>query len=101
MSATEREGGSSDRPTLMYAGRPSAASPSPSLSKLQVLTRVRRRVDRPARLLVLPGDEGADVHDPLPLLAGDASPVVRVRGVRQVLVLRELVDDRVQQVLHA
>src|SRR5256886_4209700 len=51
-------------------------------------------------VLVLAGDERADVDDPLALLAGDPGPVVRVRGVREVLVLRELVDDRVQQVLH-
>ena len=49
---------------------------------------------------LLAGDERADVDDPLALLARDPGPVVRVRGVGQVLVLGELVDDRVQQVLH-
>src|SRR5712691_13175598 len=47
----------------------------------------------------LVGDQRADVHDPLALLARDACPVVRVRRVRQVLVLLELLADRGEQVL--
>ena len=57
-------------------------------------------IARPASAF-LPGDERADVDDPLALLAGDPRPVVRVGGVGQVLVLGELVDDGVEQVLHA
>src|ERR1700730_9887272 len=43
----------------------------------------------------------ADVDDPLALLAGDLRPVVGVRGVRQVLVLAELLLDRLEQVIGA
>src|SRR3712207_7684561 len=46
---------------------------------------VGHRVDGAAGLgTLLAGDERADEDDPLALLAGDAGPVVRVRGVRQV-----------------
>src|SRR5438309_9751018 len=64
--------------------------------RLQVLTSVDA-LDLPA-LAVRVGHEGSDVDDPLALLARDARPVVGVRRVRQVLVLLELVDARVQQV---
>src|SRR4051794_19544247 len=68
----------------------------------EVLTRVGDGVDRLAGLGALLGlDEGADVHDPLPLLAGDAGPVVGVGRVREVLVLAELVGARLEQVLDA
>src|SRR5829696_7309143 len=66
---------------------------------LQVLPGVGDRVDRPPGLGALAGDQGADVDDPLALLAGDAGPVVRVGGVGQVFVLPELVDAGVEQVL--
>src|SRR4051812_13719486 len=60
---------------------------------LEVLPRVRDRIDGPTGLRALrAGDEGADVDDALALLAGDAGPVVGVRRVGQVLVLLELVD---------
>ena len=50
---------------------------------LQVLAGVRDGVDRATRLAaVLALDDGADVDDPLALLARDPGPVVRVRGVR-------------------
>src|SRR5215475_11631799 len=58
----------------------------------EVLARVRHGVDRPAGLRPLPGDERADVDDPLALLARDPCPVVRVGRVGQVLVLPELVE---------
>src|SRR5689334_23154390 len=65
----------------------------------EVLPGVGHRVDRPARLGPgLAGDQGPDVDDALALLAGDPGPVVGVGGVRQVLVLAELVDARGQQV---
>src|SRR3954453_54408 len=54
-----------------------------------------------AALLVVLGDDRADVDDALALLAGDLRPVVGVRRVRQVLVLAELLLDRVEQVLRA
>src|SRR5215470_15050115 len=58
----------------------------------KVLPGVRHGVDRTACLGAgLARNQGPDVDDALALLAGDASPVVRVRGVRQVLVLAELV----------
>src|SRR4051794_8083316 len=69
---------------------------------LQVLARVGDRVDGAARFGALAaGDQRADVDDPLALLAGDAGPVVGVGGVRQVLVLPELVHARVEQVLQS
>src|SRR5947207_15337667 len=69
---------------------------------LQVLAGVGDGVEGPAGLGALAsGDQRADVHDPLALLARDAGPVVRVGGVGQVLVLAELVHARVQQVLQA
>src|SRR5580698_7028641 len=69
-----------------------------SSCRLQVLTGVSHGVNGTACLSpALTGDEGTDVDDPLALLAGDAGPVVRVSGVRQVLVLLELVHARGQQ----
>src|SRR4051812_10337888 len=74
----------------------------PSRPRLQVLPGVAHGVDRATGLGALAaGDQRADVDDPLALLAGDPRPVVRVRGVRQVLVLAELVDARGEQMLHA
>src|SRR5258708_26428023 len=59
--------------------------------RLQVLSGVGHRVDGAAGLCaVLAGDQGPDVDDPLPLLAGDPRPVVRGCRVGQVLVLAEL-----------
>ena len=69
------------------------------LGVLQVLTQVRLGVDRPRRTRRLAGDQRADVDDPLALLARDPCPVIGIGGVGQVLVLGELVDDRVEQVL--
>src|SRR5450631_4454533 len=51
-----------------------------------------------AGLVVLRHDR-ADVDDALALLARDLRPVVGVRGVGQVLVLAELLLDRIEQVL--
>src|SRR5215472_16454851 len=79
------------RRTLMSAARSS-----------QVLAGVGHGVDRPARLVAaLARDQGPDVDDPLALLAGDPGPVVGVGGVRQILVLAELIDARRQQVRDA
>src|SRR5215472_6966747 len=65
----------------------------------KVLTGVRDGIDGTARLgALLAGDEGPDVDDALALLARDARPVVRVGGVRQVLVLAELVHAGSEQV---
>ncbi|AAS04156.1 hypothetical protein MAP_1839 [Mycobacterium avium subsp. paratuberculosis K-10] len=68
---------------------------------LQVLAQVGLGVDGPRRARALAGDQGADVDDPLALLARNPRPVIGVGGVGQVLVLGELVDDRVEQVLDA
>src|SRR4051794_30411853 len=66
---------------------------------LQVLAGVADRVDRAARLgPLVRGDERPDEDDPLALLAGDLRPVVGVGGVRQVLVLGELVEAGLEQV---
>src|SRR5712692_1292395 len=67
----------------------------------KVLSGVGHGVDRPARLGPgLAGDQRPDVDDAIALLAGDAGPVVRVGGVRQVLVLAELVHAGGQEVRH-
>src|SRR6185437_5333715 len=64
----------------------------PARPQLEVLTRVGHRVDAATCLgALLAGDQGPDVDDALALLTGDARPVVRGGGVRQVLVLAELV----------
>jgi len=69
---------------------------------LQVLPGVRHVVDRASRLIAqLCLHEGPDEHDPLALLAGDPCPVIRIGGIRQVLVLTELIDTRGRQVLRA
>src|SRR5437879_5360026 len=52
------------------------------------------------RLLAL-GQQGADVDDPLALLARDLGPVIGVRGVGQVLVLLVLLPDGVEQIVGA
>ena len=66
----------------------------------QVLAGARASVDRAPRFSAagLAADEGADVDDPLALLARDPGPVVGVGRVGQVLVLLELRDARVEQV---
>src|ERR1700735_4738712 len=65
----------------------------------KVLSGVRNGVDRAACLgACLARDQRPDVDDALTLLARDTGPVVRVGGVRQVLVLAELVHARGQQV---
>src|SRR5664279_5886569 len=66
----------------------------------QILARVRHRLYGATWLgAVLAGDQRADVHDALALLAGDASPVVGVGRVGKVLVLLELVNARGQKML--
>src|SRR5713226_7997386 len=65
--------------------------------RLQVLARVD-----PFDLAALAASirhQGADVDDPLALLARDPGPVVGVRRVGQVLVLLELVADGAKEVL--
>src|SRR5690348_4493339 len=75
-----------------------AGHPQP-VRLLQVLTGVGHRVDGAAGVgALLSGDERADEDDPLALLAGDTGPVVRVGGVRQVLVLLELVHACLEEV---
>src|SRR5439155_9016157 len=69
--------------------------------RLQVLAGVGEGVDCAAGLGALAGDQGADVDDALALLAGNAGPVVGVGGVRQVLVLGELIHAGGEQVLDA
>src|SRR5690349_18380944 len=64
---------------------------------LQVLPRVDP-VDLPP-LAAGVGHQRADVDDALALLPTDPGPVVGVGGVRQVLVLLELVPDRGEQVV--
>src|SRR5215469_8298330 len=82
-----------------------AACPTSALRQVQrsqVLAGIRHGVDRPAGLVAaLARDQRPDVDDALALLAGDPGPVVRVGGVRQVLVLAELVDTGGQQVRDA
>src|SRR5690242_19968113 len=47
------------------------------------------------------GHDGADVDDPLALLSRDLRPVVRIGGVRQVLVLLVLLLDGIEEILGA
>src|SRR6267142_2290977 len=65
---------------------------------LQVLTRVDHPLDA-ALLLLRLAHQRLDVDDALALLAGDFRPVVGVGGVRQVLVLLELLAHGRQQVV--
>src|SRR5260370_9813799 len=86
---------------LMADGQPARrrAPPAPASAPLQVLPGVGHRVDGTAGLgAVLARDQGPDVDDPLALLAGDPSPVLRVCGVRQVLLLPHLIDAGGRQV---
>src|SRR5262245_55245919 len=85
--------------TLGIAIAPSSSSAPPTgrrrtavRCRLQVLAGVHP-FDLPALAAVGVAKQGANVHDPLALLPGDAGPVVRVRRVREVLVLLELVAD--------
>src|SRR5574338_497229 len=68
----------------------------PASSGSEVLTRVDV-LDRPF-LAADSRDQRAHVDDPLTLATGDPGPVVGVRGVRQVLVLLELLADRLVDV---
>src|SRR5204863_5656447 len=72
--------------------------PRRGAESLQVLPRVDP-FDLPALAPLRVAQQGANVHDALALLAGDPGPVVGVRRVGQVLVLLELVSDRVDEVL--
>src|SRR5690349_22930901 len=77
----------------------SRSSSEPAKAGLEVLAGVGDRVDRATRLgALLAGDQRADEHDPLALLAGDPRPVVGVGGVGQVFVLLELVDAGLEEV---
>src|SRR5204863_5473711 len=76
-----------------YPGRPGETS-----KRLQILPR-RDPLDGPPALgVVAIGQKRADVNDPLTLLARDLRPVVRVGGVRQILVLFVLLADRREEV---
>src|SRR5215216_2463424 len=68
---------------------------------LQVLAGGHPLDGPPAHGVLVRGDEGAHVDDALALLPGDLGPVVRVGGVRQVLVLLVLLDDGGDQVVGA
>src|SRR4029434_8254401 len=65
---------------------------------LEVLTRRMHGLDV-ARHRLVPTCEQLDVDDALALLAGDPGPVVGVGGVRQILVLLELLTHGGQQVV--
>src|SRR5216684_8521281 len=52
-----------------------------------------------ARRFVTFGEKGADEHDSFTLLARDLRPVIGVGGVREVLVLAELLLDRRDEVV--
>src|SRR5213080_2536509 len=59
----------------------------------------RHILDRARRPVLFMRDQRTNVDDPFALLSGYPRPVVRVRGVRQVLVLLELVADREEQIV--
>src|SRR4029450_10036093 len=95
------------RPAVLEAiedGAVPFAAPSVSLAYssagvvLQVLAGVDL-LDGAAEVLGGAAEQGPDVDDALALLPRDPRPVVRVGGVGQVLVLLELVGDRVEQVV--
>src|SRR4030095_17083284 len=65
---------------------------------LQVLTRIAGPLDTPELFFGL-AHERLHVDDALALLAGDLRPVVRVGGVRKILVLLELLADGGQEVV--
>src|SRR5688572_8448726 len=65
---------------------------------LQVLAGVHHALDV-ALLFLRLAHERLDVDDALALLAGDLRPVVRVRGVRQILVLLELLAHGEHEVI--
>src|SRR5437867_9777411 len=71
---------------------------SPPWLSLDVLSGVDDFLDAAKRFRRL-AHEGLDVHDPLPLLAGDLRPVVGVAGAGQVLVLLDLLADGGEQVV--
>src|SRR5215475_126439 len=83
------------RRTLMQKAYP--GGPNRRLS--EVLPGVGHRVDGASGFgALLARDQRPDIDDPLALLAGDPRPVVGVGGVRQVLVLAELVHAGGQEV---
>src|SRR5881397_1555197 len=73
-------------------GKDEGGAPPPSRSRLQILSGVDDALDAPLLLLGL-AHQWLHVDDPLTLLPRDLRPVVGVRGVRQVLVLLELLAD--------
>src|SRR5690349_7574953 len=88
------------RRTLMV-GSLRAELPGCQNDPSEILPGVGDRVDGTARLgACLARDQRPDVHDPLALRTGYASPVVRVGGVGQVLVLAELIDAGRAQMAH-
>src|SRR5262245_27384588 len=81
-------------PITLGSGKllPSPGAPS------EVLTRSAHRLDR-ALGSIDAADQRPHVDDLLALATGDTRPVVGVRGVRQVLVLLELLAHRLEDVL--
>ena len=100
-AADRRRRGEPGRPRRLPRHRARPRRTSSAAARLEVLPQIRFRVDGPRCARRLAGDQRADVDDPLALLARDPGPVIGIRGVGQVLVLGELVDDRVEQVLDA
>src|SRR3989442_10576426 len=79
-------------------GKDEGGAPPPSRSRLQILSGIDGALDAPLLLLGL-AHQRLHVDDPLTLLPRDLRPVVGVRGVRQVLVLLELLADGGLEVL--
>src|SRR5215468_8109673 len=77
-------------------GGPRAPQPLPRA--LQVLAGIDHALDVALLFLGL-AHERLHVDDPLALLAGNLRPVVGIRGVREILVLLELLADGVDQVV--
>src|SRR3989442_1206288 len=70
-------------------GKDEGGAPPPSRSRLQILSGIDDALDAPLLLLGL-AHQRLHVDDPLTLLPRDLRPVVGGRGVRQGLVLLEL-----------
>src|SRR2546425_5502516 len=79
-------------------GKDEGGAPPPSRSRIQILSGIDDALDAPLLLLGL-AHQRLHVDDPLTLLPRDLRPVVGVRGVRQVLVLLELLADGGLEVL--
>src|SRR5438067_677861 len=88
-----------------YPGAPAdgafSGAPSPTAGRLEVLASPHAFDGASTGRLLALGQQGANVDDPLALLARDLGPVVGVGGVGQVLVLLVLLLDGSEEIVEA